>query len=102
MSQNSRLKKWQETDCEEMYLFIAVTMLISRNKKLKITECWSKDPLLRTDIFQKVMCRDRYLLLLRMLHFCNNDGQQPGDRLYKIENIMTPLKSIFQKSGTES
>lgn len=96
----SRLNKWKETDWEEIYLFIAMTMLVSRNRKLKLNECWSKDPLINTPIFQKSMARDRYLLLLRLLHFCNNDDSKPGNRLYKLDMVLEEFKCSFHQSFT--
>lgn len=94
----SRLNKWKGTDLKEVYLFIAVTLLISRNKKLKLNDCWSKDPLLNTPIFQKTMSRDRYLLLLRLLHFCNNDNPEPRNRLYKLDMVLEEFKRSFRGS----
>lgn len=40
-----------DTELSELYCFIAVSFLITRNKKLSLTEYWSKDKLLRSDIF---------------------------------------------------
>lgn len=99
-TQFSRLNKWSETDWQEIYLFLAVTMLISRNKKLKLNDCWSTDPLLHTPIFGKVMSRDRYLLLLRLLHFCNNEEQEQNNRLHKLEMIISELKQCFKNNFT--
>lgn len=55
------------TDTGELYCFIAVCLLMSRNKKLSIDEYWSKNELLRSDIFCKIMSRDRYKQLLKTL-----------------------------------
>ncbi|EFA01473.1 PiggyBac transposable element-derived protein 4-like Protein [Tribolium castaneum] len=92
----SRLNQWVETDSNEIYLFLGVTMLISRNKKLKVNDCWSTDPLLHTPIFSKVMPRDRYLLLLRLLHFCDNTKQKKGERTFKIDLVMSFLSNRFK------
>ncbi|KAK9700683.1 Transposase IS4 [Popillia japonica] len=98
-SKYSRLNHWRGTNTEEIFLlFLGMTILIARNKKLKISECWSRDCLLQTPIFQKVMSRDRYLLLLRLLHFCNNEEQKPGDRLFKLETVISSLKTTFRGS----
>lgn len=97
LSRNSRLTKWTDTNYEEIYLYIAVTLLISRNSKLRVSDCWSNDPLLNTPIFHKVMSRDRYLLLSRMLHFCDNRKQNKNDRLFKIRMVTEHFTSISQQ-----
>lgn len=44
---------WYDTTSEELYLFISVQMIMSKNKKLDISEYWSTDPLLYSPIFGK-------------------------------------------------
>jgi len=70
-----RNASWYDTTSEELYLFISVQMLMARNKKLDISEYWSTDPLLYSPIFGKIMSRNRFQLLLRYIHFCNNNNQ---------------------------
>ena len=64
-------------------------------KKLKINEYWSTDPLLSTPQFSDLMSRDRYLLLLRLLHFSDNENQPEGDRLYKLKPVLESLRKMF-------
>lgn len=98
LKERSRLNNWKDTDKDEIYLFLAVTFLIARNQKLSLNECWSKDVLLNTPIFSNTMLRDRYLLLLRLLHFCDNTQQEEGDRLYKLDAILNDLKHCFREN----
>jgi hypothetical protein len=92
----SRLKKWRNTIIEELYVVLAVTMLMVRMKKLTILDYWPTDPLLATPQFSDIMSRDRYLLLLRLLHL--NDNNQPeGDRLYIIKPIADHLRTKFSE-----
>jgi hypothetical protein len=88
-STGSRLQKWGHTTVEELYVFLAVTMLMVRTKKLTILEYWSTDPLLATPQFSDFMSRDRYLLLLRLLHFRDKNPCE-GDRLYKQNKTHHP------------
>jgi hypothetical protein len=46
------------------------------------------------------MSRDRYLLLLRLLHFSDNNNQPEGDRLYKIKPVIDHLKKQFSEVFT--
>ncbi|KAF2899395.1 hypothetical protein ILUMI_06780 [Ignelater luminosus] len=71
-SRYSRFNYWHETEWKEVFPFLEVTMLISRNKKLKQSECWSQHSLLQTPIFHKVMSRDRReVCMLTTLHTNN-------------------------------
>lgn len=71
-------------------------MLMARNKRLTITENWSSDPLLSSPIYSTIMAKDRYLQMLKMIHFCNNDIQVPGDKLFKIEMVLTEIRKNFK------
>lgn len=70
---SSYLGKWKNTEVDEMYVFLALMMLNSSNKKRDMKLQWSTDPLLHTPIFGKIMSRDRFFTILSMLHFSNND-----------------------------
>lgn len=80
---NNNVNMSDGTVLAELYCFFAVTLLMTRNKKLSLAEYWSKDKLLCSDIFGEIMTRDRYFKLLQMLHF-TDDVDQTNDRLYKI------------------
>lgn len=95
-SESSRLTKWKNTSIDEMYVFLAINMLMARNKKLKVHDYWSTNELLHQNIFGQLMSRDRYLLLLRLIHFCDNSQQIPGERLYKIQMVISDVKQNFK------
>lgn len=94
----SAVSSCQNTQFEEVYVFLALTMLMARNKKLEISDYWSTDPLLHQTIFGEHMRHDRYLLLLRMLHFSNNDDQILGDRLSKIRMPLQDITKNFKNA----
>jgi len=66
------------------------------SKKLEINENWSTDPLLMSPIFSKIMSRDKYLLILRVLHFNNNENQISGDRLFKLDVVLDEIRGNFK------
>ncbi|KAK2575766.1 hypothetical protein KPH14_003655 [Odynerus spinipes] len=96
-SRHSRLISWKNTTVTEMYRFFAVSMLMSRTKKLSIDEYWSTDELIRTECFPKIMTRDRYVSLLQMLHFHNNETTNQ-DALIKIRSIIDRLRNPFSRA----
>lgn len=95
---HSRVKKWTDTSPSEIYLFIAITMLMSRMKKISIREYWSTDIVTKTEIFSKLMSRVRYESLLKMLHFNDDNNMSSYDPLIKIRPVVTELRNSFSKS----
>ncbi|KAI4478521.1 hypothetical protein M0804_011844 [Polistes exclamans] len=93
---NNNVNISEGTGLDELYCFFAVSLLMTRNKKLSLGEYWSKDKLLRSDIFGELMTRDRYFKLLQMLHF-NDDVNHSNDRLYKIRNVVEMLRKSFNE-----
>jgi hypothetical protein len=89
------LQKWKETNENEVCIFIALMMLNSRKRKRQLKEQWSKDPLFHTPIFGKTMARDRFLDILSMLHFADNEKQVQSDCLYKVREVLAEIKQTF-------
>lgn len=80
----------------EIYCFLAIKLLLSRNKKLSYYD-WSNDELLKSKIFGEVMSRDQFLYLLKILHFNTNKVTADSDKLYKIREICDMLRQSFRK-----
>lgn len=96
-SEKSRLKQWSPITKKELKLFFAVVMLMTHSKKVRIEDYWSNDPLHKNSI-PELMSRDRFLNILRLLHF--SDNTQPGvhGKLTKIK----PVLDIFRKTFSSS
>lgn len=93
---HARINKWKDVTVEELYVFLAVSLLMVRNKHLTINEHWSTDSLLESPIFSKLMTRDRYLLILKMLHFNDNNTNNNSDKLHKLRPIIDHCKYYFK------
>lgn len=81
---------------DEMYILLAVNMLMDRSKKFAVQDYWSTNEFLHQPILGKLICRDRYLLLLHLIHFCDNAQQIRGDQLYKIQMMITKVNKNFK------
>ena len=57
----------------------------------------STDELLKSNIFRKIMTQDRYMVLLQMLHF-NDNNTASNDPLAKIRLVIDKLKISFSQS----
>jgi hypothetical protein len=89
---------WIDTNIPEMYVFFATTILMSYTQKNRIRDFCSTDNLISTPIFDRLFTRNRYLSLLRYLHFNDNTCSTPGDQLAKLKSILLNLKEKFSKS----
>lgn len=66
-----------------------------RNKKFSCCEYRSNDELFKSKIFGEIMNTDRFVYLLKMLHFNTNNVIADGDKLYKIWQICDMLRQSF-------
>ncbi|CAF3127116.1 unnamed protein product [Rotaria sp. Silwood2] len=92
----SHTTQWYATNFQEMYVFIATAMLMGTVQKNTLKEYWSMDPVIITPIFRELFSRDRYLSIIRMLHFVNNDDNNSG-KLYKVLPIIRHMQGKFRQ-----
>lgn len=91
-SEESKTRAWTDVTVEELYVWLALTMLMPHVKKHTLKDYWITDDLISTPSFAKWMPRDRYLLILQYLHFTNSYGPQPNDRLWKLRTILEMIR----------
>ena len=94
-STSRKTAAWYGTTIEELYVFFATTMLMGLNQKNPRKDYWSTDRLITTATFGELFTRDRYLSILRYLHFADNNTEEEG-KLRKIQPIMEYLRHKFQ------
>ncbi|CAF1621297.1 unnamed protein product, partial [Didymodactylos carnosus] len=82
----SHQAKWSPTDSQEIYLFLATFMLMAHVRKHRIEDYWSTDHLIATPMFIDIMPRDRFLLILKFLHFNDNSSQSEGSETDIVYN----------------
>ena len=95
----SLVKNWKPTTGDEIQTFLGLCILMGLIFKARIWMYWSTDVFYSTPIFSQVMSRKKFQLILRFLHFQNNEDpnhnlQDPArDRLFKIR----PMLDMFQQ-----
>ena len=84
------------TDRAEMLTLLAILILMGIVHKPRLPMYWSTDSILATPIFNQVMRRDRFLLLVRFFNFADNTKYNPADpsrdKLYKIREVINMIK----------
>lgn len=78
---------WKDTNIGELYTFLAVTILMASNKKLDMKEYWS---------YFTHQFSDKYLLLLQMINFCNNENQEKGNHFFKLDVVLDKIQNNFK------
>ena len=63
------MQSWKPMTSHEMRLFFGFTFAIGMTAKLDIQLYWSSDEVLNKPFFGRTMSRNRFLLILKFLHF---------------------------------
>ncbi|KAJ6648949.1 PiggyBac transposable element-derived protein 4 [Pseudolycoriella hygida] len=90
----SRMRKWKDTNTDEMKKFFGLVVYMGIVKLPGIHMYWSKNQFYRNAFVPQVMSRNRFQLLLKMIHFANDDDIA-GDRLGKVRNLLNLLEKNF-------
>lgn len=94
---HARLNKWTPTNAEEMKKFFGLTIWMGLVRLGSLPDYWATKGIYRLDLPRSIMSRNRFQLLLSMLHFNNNEEIQPGDRLAKIQRLIDILQRKYQE-----
>lgn len=82
---------YKSTSDGEFLIFLALTLLMGHVSKNELSDYWSHDRLLFTEIFGANMPRSRYKALLRALRF-TNEVANPDDRMAKLRPVLTQIR----------
>jgi hypothetical protein len=98
--QSRRLSQWQPTDAYEMHKFLALLMWMGQVRYPSLDWYWAKDNLYTNSFASNIMTKNRFLLLMRLFHFSNDNLATPGERFCKISPLIDLLKTSFQQYRT--
>lgn len=83
-----------ETSVTEILKFLGVVIYLGIDKKPKIADYWSKNILYKNEFCQKIMTRDRFMEIIKCIHFTNAGVSEPCP---KIGEMLVILIENFQK-----
>lgn len=96
-TKHARHNKWTPTTVDEIKKFLGLTMWMGLVRLSSLADYWANQGIYKQYIPSTIMSRNRYQMLLSMLHFNNNETIQKGDRLAKIEPLCTVLERKFKE-----
>ncbi|XP_062614645.1 piggyBac transposable element-derived protein 4-like [Saccostrea cucullata] len=103
---NSRFHDWKDLTLDEVKVFFALIISMGITRKNDLGDYWSTDEILNTPLFSKYMSKNRFILILSMLHLADNSvapnrGDVGYDRLYKVRPFLSMMKTNFTKYDPE-
>ena len=95
----SRMRDWKPVTKDEMYVVLALFMLMGIIQKPTLSSYFSKNYILATPVFGSIISMDLFESICNFMHFSNNDhvGTYQGpSRLFKIYPVLSHLNTKFQ------
>lgn len=94
----SRTNDWKPTTCDEVKKLFGLVLYMGLVRLPKIALYWSTDKIFGQAFPATVMSRNRFELLLRYLHFSDNETADKKDRINKIRPLIDILNENFKNS----
>ena len=93
---------WYPVTKDEMKAWISLYLDMGLVTKPNLSSYWSTDPALSSPFFPSIMSRDRFLQILRYLHFADNTQAPRADsadfnKLYKLQPFLDLIIPMFQQ-----
>ncbi|GBP14322.1 PiggyBac transposable element-derived protein 4 [Eumeta japonica] len=84
--EQSRITRWKDLTLEELKIFLGLLFHMGTIQLNRIQDYWKKDRLFSVPIFSEQMSRNRFLIIMRCLHFTSETSSE--DPLYKIRFVI--------------
>ncbi|XP_046389748.1 piggyBac transposable element-derived protein 4-like isoform X2 [Ischnura elegans] len=96
VSPKARINGWKDINRDDFEVFLGLLYLSGHIHVPSFAHYWMKNSVYNFPLFRNAMGRDKFLLILRTLHFARNPQQgepKPSDPLFKIN----PLVELFHQ-----
>lgn len=92
----SRITKYKDIDEKELKIFIGLLLHTGTIKMNRLADYWKITRLFNIPFFRENMSRDRFLIILRCLHFAKNRPEHP-DRLFSVRLLIDHFNNKMQE-----
>jgi len=95
---SARITSWCDVCEKEVRLFIALILAMGIISTPELKLYWTRDYILQAPTFHETFSLKRFQLLLRYLHFVNDEATDSNDHLRKIWPLLEMLRTSFKKT----
>lgn len=99
--EKSRIVEWKILTVAELKIFLGIWFQMGNIRMNRLQDYWKKDELFAVPGLQKYMGRNRFMGIMRCLHFSpnpvNEDDAGYGDRLQKIRFLQDYLNNRMEE-----
>ncbi|XP_055918374.1 piggyBac transposable element-derived protein 4-like [Eupeodes corollae] len=95
-SKHARMNQWIPTDSAEIKKFFGLMIWMGLVPLGRMEEYWETKGVYNMALPRTIMSRNRFQVLLSMLHFENNETSSQTNRLRKIEKLIDHLQTNFK------
>ncbi|XP_045105431.1 piggyBac transposable element-derived protein 3-like [Portunus trituberculatus] len=81
----------------ELKVFIAVLILSGYNRLPGKRFYWDSGPDMRNEMVHAAIRRDRFIQIMKFLHFADNNAMDSRDKLWKLRPLIKKLQNKFVK-----
>ena len=100
MEPHALARNWKDVTAIEIKKVFILCLLMGVVQKPQLHLYWIQDPLLKASIFNVVIPRNRFQVIIAFLHFAGNsdyDVNDPNcDRLYKVRAVRKYIVNRFR------
>ena len=89
-------KDWYDTNIDEIWLYLTLTLMTGITRKPEYLLYWSNE----TPIFNRLISRTRFLALRSMIHFSDPVNFDLDAPLKKLRNLIDELQKKFGENYT--
>jgi len=93
---NARVQSWEPTTTKEIANLLGILGYMGMVRMQSIRDYWLRKWLFRNEVAGNIMSRNRFELLLKMLHFSDNSQCPEGDMLYKVQPFIDKILHNYQ------
>ncbi|XP_012565096.1 piggyBac transposable element-derived protein 4-like [Hydra vulgaris] len=91
---------WVDLTFDELWIYIAIISLMGIVNKPNFHMFWTKDHIFSTPIFSRLMRRDRFESIRKMMHFTYPGNKNHDDSLCKLRSLIDSLSKCFSENYT--
>ncbi|XP_046679217.1 piggyBac transposable element-derived protein 4-like [Homalodisca vitripennis] len=99
LTPKSRINKWVDLTVPELKTFIGVLLHMGTVRTNRLSDYWNKHRFFNFEAIREQMSRDRWLLIMRCLHFSKNAqvnvNEQNDNRLEKVDLLISTFNSVM-------